>query len=337
MIDPPTAQLLPEQRRGDDASQRPGAPAITVVLPIHNHRAVIAARYAELKAALDGQSYEILAVDDGSTDGSFVVLRELAAQDLSLRVVRLRRAFGQTAALAAGFAGARGAVIVTLDAEGQTDPLDISRLLAQLDLGFDIVSGRRDGQQPLVISAANRLISMATGVYLHDYGCPLKVYRADVVKDMSLYGDLYRFIPAIASWQGIQIAEVTVRGRQGAGGRTGIRFGRAINVLLDLITVRFLLNYAIRPMHSFGLVGGALLFLAGLFGSYLAVVKIGMGEDIGSRPLLLLTALLGLVGIQFLVLGLLAELTVRVYYEIQRKPIYAIRETVEAADDKLTR
>ena len=330
---PESPLVQPPPRPHPDAAvqlSRP-APAITVVLPVHNQGATIAARYAELTAVLAGRSYEILAVDDGSTDASFAVLRDLAARDPCLRVVRLRRGFGRTAALAAGFDRARGAVVVTLDAEGRTDPADIPRLLHYLDQGYDVVSGRRDVPRALPTRVGNYLISIATGVRLHDYGCPLKAYRAEVIKEMHLYGDLYRFIPAIASWHGVRIAEVEVHERAGHGVRPGAGLWRVLSVLLDLITVRFLLHYAVRPMHSFGMLGGAMLLISGLLGSYLAIVKFVGGEDIGSRPLLLLALLLALVGIQLLVLGLLAELIVRVYYEVQRKPTYAVREVVEIA------
>jgi glycosyltransferase involved in cell wall biosynthesis len=247
-----------------------------------------------------------------------------------LRAVRLRRGFGRSAALAAGFSRARGAAIVTLDADGQTDPNDIPRLLDAIDHGFDVASGWRRGiRQPPHVAFANRLISATTGVHLHDYGCPLKAYRADVVRDMNLYGDLYRFIPAIASWQGVQIAEIAVQGRRSADEPAAGGFLLAVRVLLDLITVRFLLGYAARPMQSFGRIGGVLLFATSLLGAYLAYAKLILGQNIGDRPLLLLTVLLALVGIQFLVLGLLAELIARVYYEIQAKPTYVVRETVE--------
>jgi glycosyltransferase involved in cell wall biosynthesis len=335
MIETPVTQAPPEQH--DAATHTARAVAITVVIPVQNQRNLIAARYAEVCATLSGMAYEIIVVDDGSSDGSFAVLRQLAANDPLLRVVRLRRAFGRTAALAAGFARARGGAIITLDADGQTDPADIPHLIDQLDRGFDVVSGwRRDLRQPLDVAAANWLISATTGVQLHDYGCPLKAYRADVVKEMNLYGDLYRFIPAIASWQGVQVAEIDVRSGTGTHEPARPGFLRAIRVLLDLITVRFLLGYAARPMQSFGLIGGGLLAVSVLLGGYLAFVKIGLGEDIGDRPLLLLTALLALVGIQFLVLGLLAELTTRVYYEIQGKPIYVVRETIEGSETSET-
>jgi glycosyltransferase involved in cell wall biosynthesis len=328
-LESPRLQDSPEPRHDEQASQ----PEVTIVLPIRNQRDQIAGRCAEVRSALAGRPHEIIVVDDGSIDGSFSVLQRLAGDDPRLRVVRLRRGFGRTAALAAGFSRARGAAVVTLDADGQVDAAAIPGLLDELDRGCDIVSGwRRDLRQPLQVSIANWLISTTTGVHLHDYGCPLKAYRTDIVKEMKLYGDLYRFIPAIASWQGVQVAEVEVHGRPGGDESSHGGLLRAVRVLLDLITVRFLLGYAARPMQSFGLIGGGLLALSALLGGYLAYVKIGLGEDIGERPLLLLTLLLALVGVQFMVLGLLAELTTRVYYEIQNKPIYAVRETIEARE-----
>jgi glycosyltransferase involved in cell wall biosynthesis len=314
--------------------QREPQPEVTVVLPIRNQRDRIAGRCAEVRGALAGRPHEIIVVDDGSIDGSFSVLQRLAGDDPRLRVVRLRRGFGQSAALAAGFSRARGATVVTLDADGQVHAADIPRLLDELDRGYDIASGwRRDLRRPLQVSIGNWLISKTTGVHLHDYGCPLKAYRADILKEMKLYGDLYRFMPAIASWQGVHVAEVEVHGRAGGDESPHGGFLRAVRVLLDLITVRFLLGYAARPMQSFGLIGGGLLAVSFALGGYLAYVKAGLGEDIGDRPLLLLTLLLALVGVQFLVLGLLAELIARVYYEIQDKPIYAIRETIEAGEE----
>jgi len=329
MVETSTVQAPPQPT--SDLVRPLDAPSITVVLPIHNQRDLIAARYGELRAALQGLLYEIIVVDDGSGDGGFEVLRQLAEGDPHLRAVRLRRAFGRSAALAAGFDRARGATIVTFDAGGQTAAADIPRLLESFERGCDVVSGWRRGIRRMPhIALANWLISAATGVPLHDYGCPLKAYRADVVREMSLYGDLYRFIPAIASWQGVKIAEVEVWGQPSAPRRGALL--RGVRVLLDLITVRFLLGYAARPMQSFGLIGAGLLLGSSLLGAYLAFVKFGLGEDIGARPLLLLALLLALVGIQFLVLGLLAELIIRVYYESQDKPTYLVRETVESGE-----
>jgi glycosyltransferase involved in cell wall biosynthesis len=309
------------------------APLITVVVPVRNRRASIGARIRQVGAALAGHSYEIIAVDDGSIDGTFEALRELAACDPRLRAVQLRRPFGRTAALAAGFERARGAAVVTLDAEGQTNPADVPRLLAKLDEGFDIVSGRRDIPRSLPTRLGNWLISRATRLRLHDYGCPIKAYRADVIAELRLYGDLYRLAPAIASWRGVRVAEAEVHEHLVPEVGPGAGLRRVLAVLLDTITVRFLLGYTARPMQGFGRVGGALLAAGVLLAGYLAVVRLGFGQDIGERPLLLLAALLGLLGAQLLALGLLAELLVRVYYEAQRKPIYAVREEIGAEEE----
>jgi glycosyltransferase involved in cell wall biosynthesis len=297
---------------------------------VRNRRTRVAARIAETSAALAGRRFEIVVVDDGSIDGTFEVLRELGASDARIRAVQLRRPFGRTAALAAGFERARGSVVVTLDAEGQTDPADIPQLLAALEAGSDLVSGQRDIPRSLPTQLGNQLISWATGVRLHDYGCPLKAYRAEVVRELHLYGDLYRLAPAIASWQGVRVAEVTVHERLVPEIGPGVGLGRILQVLLDLITVRFLLNYNARPMQGFGRIGTGLLALAAALSLYLGYTRLVAGQDIGERPLLLAMALFGLIGAQFLALGLIAELLVRVYYEAQQKPIYAVREEIGA-------
>jgi glycosyltransferase involved in cell wall biosynthesis len=305
-------------------------PEITVVVPLQNRHQSIARRIAEIGAALEGRRYEIVAVDDGSIDGSFEQLRSLAEADERMRVVQLRRPFGRTAALAAGFERARGTAVVTIDAEGQTDPRDIPALLAALDAGNDIASGRRDIPRSLPTRIGNTLISRTTRLALHDYGCPLKAYRTDVVRELRLYGDLYRLAPAIAAWQGVRVSEVPVREHVVPEARPGTGLGRVLRVLLDLLTVRFLLGYTARPMQAFGRVALLLLGGAAAICLYLVLLKIGFGHDIGERPLLLLAAMLALIGVQFLALGLLAELQVRVYYETQRKPIYAVREEIGA-------
>lgn len=313
---------------------------VSIVIPLYNEVDNIPALYTSLKSVLDemNRSYEIIVVDDGSTDGSFELLDELHENDESLTVIRFRRNFGQTAAFSAGFAHAEGDVIITMDADLQNDPADIPKLLEVIDDGHDVVSGWRiDRQDPFITRrlpsmAANRLISVTTGVHLHDYGCSLKAYRQDVVKGINLYGEMHRFIPAIASWLGVSIAEVPVNHRPRVHGRSKYGLSRTLKVLLDLITVRFLLSYSTRPIHIFGGLG-MLAFGAGtVIGLYLSFIRLIMHENIGGRPLLMLAVLLIVVGVQLVVMGLLGELIVRTYHEAQSKPIYAVREVLGSAE-----
>ena len=280
------------------------------------------------------QPYEVIIVDDGSTDRSFERLRALQAEDDRLVVIRFRRNFGQTAAFAAGFARARGAVVVTLDADLQNDPADIPAMLDKLNEGYDVVSGWRVDRQDTFLTRrlpsmmANAMISSATGVHLHDYGCSLKAYRREVVKNLQLYGELHRFIPALASWMGVSVAEIPVNHRSRQHGKSKYGLSRIFRVMLDLLTVRFLLSYATRPIQIFGLFG-LLTFVGGiLLTVYLGVVRIVLQQPISGRPLLLLAILLTLVGVQFITMGLLGELVVRTYHETQHKPIYMIREVL---------
>jgi glycosyltransferase involved in cell wall biosynthesis len=319
-----------------DAAPAAAAPApyLSVVVPIHNEEESIPHLYAQLTATLErlGKPDEILAVDDGSRDGSFALLRDLEASDPHLRVVRLRRNFGQTAGFAAGFDRARGEWVVTIDADLQNDPHDILAMLVKAESGFDVVSGWCANRQDAFLNRrlpsliANRVISWATGVHLHDYGCSLKVYRAEVVKNIDLYGELHRFIPAIASWQGVAVTELPVNHAARKYGKSKYGIGRTTRVLLDLITVRFLLSYSTRPMQVFGGIG----LLSGALGSvlllYLGYVRLIIGRSIGDRPLLLLAVLMVLIGVQFLAMGLLGELITRVYYEGRNRPIYVVRE-----------
>ncbi len=316
------------------------APYLSVVVPIYNEEESIPMLYARLSEALEqlGQRYEIIAVDDGSRDRSFALLRDLAQRDPRLRVVRFRRNFGQTAAFAAGFDRAQGSVVITIDADLQNDPADIPQLLAKLDEGYDVVSGWRERRQDpfwnrrLPSLLANRLISWATGVHLHDYGCSLKAYRAEVVKGIQLYGELHRFIPAIASWQGVAVAELPVRHAPRRFGTSKYGIGRTIRVVLDLMTVRFLLSYSTRPMQIFGLFGLASMLLGGAISLYLALLKLFTNAALADRPLLLLGVLLIILGVQFIGIGLMGELIVRTYHETQRKPIYVVREEVNSAE-----
>jgi glycosyltransferase involved in cell wall biosynthesis len=315
---------------------------LSVVIPVKNESANLEPLYAELTATLRarGGTYEILFIDDGSTDDSFEVMARLQAQDPHVRVIRFRRNFGQTAGFAAGFAHARGRVIVTLDGDRQNDPRDIPMLVDRLADGYDIVCGwRRDRKDrwltrrvPSMI--ANWLISRATGVALHDYGCSLKAFRAEVVKPLRLYGEMHRFIPAIASEMGVRIAEVVVHHRPRQEGTSKYGLSRTIRVVLDLLTVKFLLSYSTRPLQMFGLIGIVLAGTGLLITAWLAVQRLVFEQAIGDRPLLLLGILLLFLGVQFVTLGLLAELQTRTYHESQDKPTYAIREILEtpAAD-----
>ena len=310
---------------------------LSIVIPLYNEERNVEPLCAQLKTALDGvgQEYEIIIVDDGSTDGSFDVLKRLHKGDERLKVIRFRRNFGQTAAFAAGFDRSQGEVVITMDADLQNDPADIPLLLEKIEEGYDVVSGwRLHRQDPFLTRRlpsmmANWLISQVTGVHLHDYGCSLKAYRREVVKNVQLYGELHRFIPAIANWMGVSVAEVPVRHYPRRFGRSKYGLSRTARVLLDLLTVRFLLSYSTRPIHIFGGLG-LISFAAGIgLGGYLSFVKFGLGQDIGDRPLLLLAILLMVMGVQLISMGLLGELVVRTYYETLDKPIYAVREILD--------
>jgi len=311
---------------------------LSVVIPIRNEAPALEELYRELTGVLRawGRSYEIIVIDDGSTDDSFAILARLQALDPHLRVIRFRRNFGQTAAFSAGFAHARGRFIATSDGDLQNDPKDIPAMVDRLERdGLDIVCGWRKDRKDAFLSRllpsmlANRLISWATGVRLHDYGCSLKIFRAEVVKPLKLYGEMHRFIPAIASEQGVNIAEVVVNHRARLHGASKYGISRTIRVVLDLLTVKFLLSYSTRPVQIFGLIGIAMLTPGALILAYLAFVKVFEGQAIGNRPLLLLGILLIFTGVQLVTLGLLAELQARTYHESQDKPTYVIREIRE--------
>jgi glycosyltransferase involved in cell wall biosynthesis len=314
-------------------------PELSVVVPVFNEDASLAELHRELTDTLVawGRPYEVIVVDDGSRDGSFATLKALQARDPRLRVIRFRRNFGQTAAFSAGFAHARGRYIVTTDGDLQNDPHDIPALVRTLEDGdYDIVCGwRKERKDPLISRRvpsmiANRLISRATGVTLHDYGCSLKVFRSEVVKPLKLYGEMHRFLPAIASEQGVRIAEVVVNHRARRHGRSKYGIGRTVRVMLDLLTVKFMLSYSTRPLQIFGLVGLAMGGLGALITLYLAYVRLTGQQAIGNRPMLFFGGLLLITGVQLVTLGLLAEVQARTYHESQDKPIYVIREIVEA-------
>jgi glycosyltransferase involved in cell wall biosynthesis len=315
-------------------------PEISVVVPMRNEAPNVAQLYRELTAALEafGRPFEVLAIDDGSTDDTFSLLAGLQAKDARLRVIRFRRNFGQTAAFAAGFAYANGRYIVTMDGDLQNDPDDIPAMVEQLEGGADIVAGwRKDRKDPFINRrlpsiVANWIISRATDVRLHDYGCSLKVLRAEVVKPMKLYGEMHRFLPAIASEMGVRIEERVVNHRARVHGASKYGISRTIRVILDLLTVKFLISYSTRPLHIFGLLGMLMGFLGALVCGYLAWVRLFNYEAIGNRPLLLLGILLVFTGLQLVTLGLLAEMQARTYHESQNKPVYVIREIRQASD-----
>jgi glycosyltransferase involved in cell wall biosynthesis len=306
---------------------------LSVIIPLYNEEENIPLLYEKLKQYLSSleKECEILFVDDGSTDRTLSILEEIQSKDNNVIVLSLRRNFGQTAAFAAGFDFARGDIVVTMDGDLQNDPADISKLL-ELIKDHDLVSGWRKKREDPFFSRrlpslmANWLISNVTGVKLHDYGCSLKAYRRDVIKNLRLYGEMHRFIPAVASWYGVRVAEVEVAHHPRLKGRSKYGISRTIKVVLDLITVKFLQSFSTKPIQFFGPIGVLCGFLGFLLSLYLAVDKIFLGHQIGGRPLLLLGALLIIVGIQLIGMGLLGEMLVRVYHESQRKPTYVIKK-----------
>jgi len=312
-------------------------PDVSVVVPVYNEVESVPHLIEAIATTFkDTQlSYKIICVDDGSTDGSAELLKQLAQTRTDLRAVLLRRNYGQTPAMAAGFNYARGRAIITLDADLQNDPADIPLLLAKLEEGYDLVSGWRKNRQDAALTRllpskiANWLIAGVTGVNLHDYGCSLKAYRAELVADMNLYGELHRFLPALAFIEGARIAELPVRHHARKYGRSKYGLGRTFRVLMDLLTIWFMKKFLTRPMHVFGLFGLLSMLLGSLIGGYLTVLKLGLGQSIGNRPLLILAVVLLLTGVQLFSFGLLAELLMRTYHESQGRPIYRVREVVE--------
>jgi len=313
------------------------APELSVVIPIYNEAPNLEPLYREFTETLTawGHPYELIFVDDGSIDESFGILEKLQARDRNVRVVQFRRNFGQTAAFAAGFALARGRLIATADGDLQNDPHDIPTLVGRVDQGFDIVCGwRKVRKDPwlsrrLPSTLANRLISWATGVRLNDYGCSLKVFRAEVVKPLRLYGEMHRFLPALASEMGVRIAEMPVNHRARVHGRSKYGISRTIRVMLDLLTVKFLVSYSTRPLQIFGLFGFTFGALGVALLSYLAVSRLLGHSSLTERTATVLFGiLLVFTGLQLVTLGLLAEMQARTYHESQGKPVYVIRQVL---------
>ncbi|MDB9465388.1 glycosyltransferase family 2 protein [Dolichospermum circinale CS-534/05] len=309
---------------------------VSVVIPIKDEVESLPLLLKAISSTLTDSklNYEIICVDDGSRDGSAEFLKEQAQIRTDLKVVILRRNYGQTAAMSAGFNYATAKVIVTLDADLQNDPADIPMLITKLEEGYDLVSGWRQNRQDgalnrlLPSKIANWLIRGATSVYIHDYGCSLKAYRAELVADMNLYGELHRFLPALAYIEGARITEVPVRHHARRFGQSKYGISRTFRVLMDLLTILFMKKFLTRPMHVFGMLGLISMVSGAGIGIYLTLVKLVFHVDIGNRPLLILAVLLLVTGVQLFCFGLLAELLMRTYHESQGRPIYRVREVV---------
>lgn len=309
---------------------------LSLVIPIYNEEENIPLLYAEIKEVMDSNDYlyEMIFVDDGSADRSLQALKEISQEDASVVVVSLRRNFGQTAAMSAGFDHANGEVIITMDGDLQNDPHDIPKLLEKIDEGYDVVTGWRHDRKDAFINRklpsmiANKVISVTTGVHLHDYGCTLKAFKKYVIKGINLYGEMHRFIPAIASGLGISFTEVKVNHRPRRFGTSKYGISRTVRVILDLITVKFLLSFSTKPIQVFGMMG----LISGGIGTIIALImtiqRQFFGISMSDRPLLFLAVLLIFIGIQFITLGLIAELQARTYHESQNKPIYHVREVI---------
>ncbi len=316
---------------------------LSVVVPLLNEQDSIKTLYEEIKISLSDKydSYEIIFVDDGSTDDSFSILAELQKLDRRVRVISFRKNFGQTAALSAGFEHSRGKIIVAIDADRQNDPADIPRLLDKLDEGYDIVSGWRKKRHDAAVRRrlpsriANWLIRRITGVELHDFGCTLKAYRREVLEETRLYGEMHRFIPAVAGWGGAKVVEIVVNHRPRTTGVAKYGLGRTLKVILDLITIKFLGSFSTKPIYVFGGLGflcslGAVLSgLAVLYQKFISARHLAMNRN----PLLILTTLLIMTSLQLVLMGLLAEMLVRTYHESQGRPIYTIRQILEWRED----
>ena len=314
---------------------------ISLVIPLYNEEENVEALYEEISRVAEANSLhcQFVLVDDGSSDRTVDRLLEVAGDDPRITLVRFRRNFGQTAAMAAGIDYAEGEVIITLDGDLQNDPAEIPKMLEKLDEGYDMVAGWRKNRQDKFISRklpsmiANRLISKTTSVQLHDYGCTLKAIRSEVAKNLQLYGEMHRFIPALAAEMGVKICEVPVHHRPRVAGTSKYGISRTFRVLLDLLTVKFFLGFSTRPLHMFGAFGLGSSGLGGLILAMLTYERLILGLSIGNRPMLMLGFMLVLIGLQFICFGLLAEVMVRTYHESQNKKIYTVREVIQGGPD----
>lgn len=329
-------QEVAARRQLDVSPSAKEAPEISVFLPVYNEEPNLLPLHAKLDDALKrlNRTAEIIYVDDGSTDGSLKVLREVAEGDKRVRVVALRRNYGQTAAMAAGIDAANGEVLIPMDADLQNDPADIIRLLDKLDEGYDVVSGWRKNRKDKMVTRkipsmiANRLISWIGGVPLHDYGCSLKAYRREALQDVRLYGEMHRFIPIYASWAGARVSEIPVEHHPRTMGKSKYGLSRTLKVVFDLMTIKFMASYQTKPIYVFGSFGMLAFFVSVVAGLYAVFLKLFHKADFVQTPLPILAIVMFAVGIQFLLMGLLAEMLVRTYHESQEKSIYAVREKI---------
>lgn len=315
--------------------QTADSPELSLFLPVLDEEENLRPMHAKIAAALDalGKTAEVIFVDDGSTDKSLEILKEIAAEDSRVRVISLRRNYGQTAAMSAGIDAAKGEILIPMDADLQNDPADIKRLLDKLDEGYDVVSGWRKNRQDKLISRkipskiANRIISWIGGVHLHDYGCSLKAYRREVIQDVRLYGEMHRFIPIYASWAGARVTEIPVDHHARTMGKSKYGISRTIKVVFDLMTIKFMAEYHTKPIYVFGTFGMIAFLLAAIAGVWAVVLKF-YGTSFILTPLPVITVVMLAISVQFFLMGLLAELLVRTYHESQDKAIYAVREKI---------
>ncbi|CAN5302488.1 glycosyltransferase family 2 protein [soil metagenome] len=311
-------------------------PELSLFLPVLNEEENLRPMQAKIREALNelGKTAEVIYVDDGSTDKSLQILREIAAEDSRVRVISLRRNYGQTAAMSAGIDAAKGDILIPMDADLQNDPKDIARLLEKLNEGYDVVSGWRKNRKDKLImrkipsKIANRIISWIGGVPLHDYGCSLKAYRRDVLQDVRLYGEMHRFIPIYASWAGARVTEIPVDHHARTMGKSKYGISRTLKVVFDLMTIKFMASYQTKPIYVFGTFGLLAFFLSIIAGMTAFVLKFGYGISFILTPLPIIAIVMLAISVQFILMGLLAEMLVRIYHESQDKTIYAVREKI---------
>lgn len=309
---------------------------LSIIVPVYNEEQNIEELYKELKVILGGLSinYEIITINDGSKDGSGQVLKKIATIDSNFKVIGFRKNFGQTAAISAGIDYANGEVLILMDSDLQNDPTDIPRFLKEIGRGYDVVSGWRKNRKDKFLTRkipswlANKLISFITKVNLHDYGCTMKAYKSEAIKDVRLYGEMHRFIPAYTSWHGAKIQEIIVNHRPRKYGKTKYGISRTFRVILDLLTVKFLTDYSTKPMHFFGRIGFWLFSFGFISGALALFLRFFKGITLIQTPLPLLTVLFVVVGVQFILMGLLAEILIRIYYESPKKPVYLIKKKI---------